>query len=56
MKRMQIPLVTSPYVLWTAVTLLALYAIWIGRRRRRTRRRKWEEEELPEPPLATEDQ
>ena len=40
-----IPLLTSPFVLWTAVTRLALYAIHVARRRRAERRRKWDEEE-----------
>jgi hypothetical protein len=43
-----IPLLTSPFVLWTATTLLALYAIFIARRRRAERRRRWEEQEATE--------
>jgi hypothetical protein len=58
-----IPLVTSPFVLWTATTLLALYAIRIGRWRRAERRRQWaEEDEIEiegpevEEPAATRDE
>jgi hypothetical protein len=40
-----IPLVTSPFVLWTAITLLALYALVLFRLRRAEKRRRWEEEE-----------
>lgn len=51
-----VPLLTSPFVLWAAVTLLAAYAIRVRRRRRAERRREWDEEELslaapgPSPP------
>jgi hypothetical protein len=48
-----IPLLTSPYVLWTVTTLLALYAIRVGRWRRAERRRRWDDEELED---ATEDE
>jgi hypothetical protein len=40
-----IPLVTSPFVLWTATTFLALYAALVFRVRRAEKRRRWEEEE-----------
>ena len=40
-----IPLATSPFVLWTAITLLALYALVLFRVRRAEKRRRWEEEE-----------
>ena len=40
-----LPVVTSGYTLWSAVTLLALVAIWTHRRKRQARRRQWEEEE-----------
>jgi hypothetical protein len=40
-----IPLVTSPFVLWTATTLLAIYALIAFRVRRAEKRRRWEEEE-----------
>ena len=40
-----IPWLTQPFTLWTTVTLLALYAIWIHRRKRAAQRRKWDEEE-----------
>lgn len=43
-----VPLATSPFVLWTATTVLALQAIWVARRRRAERRRRWEEEEHDE--------
>ena len=43
-----IPLLTSPFVLWTVVTLLALYAITVARVRRAERRRKWDEDDEPE--------
>jgi hypothetical protein len=43
-----IPLLTSPFVLWTATTLLALYAIVVFRLRRAERRRKWEDDEATE--------
>lgn len=39
-----IPLLTSPFVLWTATTLLALYAIVVFRVRRAEHRRRWESE------------
>jgi Peptidase MA superfamily len=41
----QIPLLTSPFVLWMIVTLLALFAIYVRYRRSAERRRKWAEEE-----------
>jgi hypothetical protein len=40
-----LPFVTSGYTLWSAVTLLALLAIWTQRRKRQARRRQWEAEE-----------
>ncbi len=40
-----LPVVTSGYTLWSAVTLLALVAIWTHRRKRQARRRQWEEED-----------
>jgi hypothetical protein len=40
-----IPLLTSPFVLWTLTTLLALYALVMFRVRRAKKRRLWEEEE-----------
>ena len=40
-----IPLVTSPFVLWTLTTFLALYALIMFRVRRAEKRRVWEEEE-----------
>ena len=40
-----LPFLTSGYTLWSAVTLLALLAIWTHRRKRRTRRQQWEAEE-----------
>ena len=43
-----IPLLTSPFVLWTAMSLLALYAIAVFRIRRIERRRNWEDEEALE--------
>lgn len=43
-----VPLVTSPFVLWTATTIVALQAIWVARRRRAERRRRWDEEESNE--------
>jgi hypothetical protein len=55
----QLPLLTSPFVLWMIVTLLALSAIYVRGRRSAERRRKWTEEEAgevgglscnPEPP------
>lgn len=42
-----IPLLTSPLIIWMAVSLLALWAIVVGRRRRAERRRQWDEEEEP---------
>jgi len=50
----QLPLLTSPFVLWMIVTLLALSAIYVRRRRSAARRRKWEEEdEVRTPPART---
>ena len=43
-----VPLATSPFVLWTATTVLALQAIWVARRRRAARRRRWDKEERTE--------
>jgi hypothetical protein len=40
-----IPLLTSPFVLWIAVSLLALLAIVVSRFRRAERRRRWDEED-----------
>jgi hypothetical protein len=40
-----IPLLTSPFVLWIAVSLLALLAIVVSRMRRAERRRRWDEED-----------
>jgi len=40
-----IPLVTSPFVLWTATTLLAVWAAFAFRLRRADRRKRWDEEE-----------
>jgi Peptidase MA superfamily len=40
-----IPLITSPFVLWTLTTLLALYALIMFRVRRAEKRRLWEDEE-----------
>jgi hypothetical protein len=40
-----IPLLTSPFVLWTGTTFLALIAIWRVRVRRGERRRRWDAEE-----------
>lgn len=40
-----VPLVTSPFALWSFVTLLALYAIHVRQRRRAERRRRWDDEE-----------
>ena len=48
----QLPLLTSPFVLWMIVTLLALSAIYVKRRRNAARRRKWEEEDATEMPGA----
>ncbi len=56
----RLPLLTSPFVLWMMVTLLALFAICVRRRRSAERRRKWAEEDardsswLPEETLADE--
>jgi len=53
-----LPLLTSPFVLWTIVALLALCAIYVRRRRSAERRRQWEEEDerdvgwLPEETLG----
>ena len=44
-----VPLATSPFVLWTAVTLLALYAIRVRIRRKAERRQRWNDEEGDEP-------
>ena len=41
----QLPLLTSPLVLWMIVTLLALSAIYVRGRRSAERRRKWAEED-----------
>ena len=41
----QLPLLTSPFVLWMIVTLLALFAIYVRGRRSAERRRKWAEED-----------
>ena len=41
----RLPLLTSPFVLWMIVTLLALSAIYVSRRRSAERRRKWAEED-----------
>lgn len=43
-----IPLLTSPFVLWTATTFLALYAMFAFRLRRAERRRKWDEDDEDE--------
>ena len=40
-----ITFVASPFTLWTAITTLALAAIWRHRLRRAVRRREWEAEE-----------
>lgn len=40
-----LPFVTSGYTLWSAVTLLALLAIWTHHRKRQARRRQWAAEE-----------
>jgi hypothetical protein len=56
----RLPILTSPFVLWMMVTLLALYAIYVRRRRSAEQRRKWAEEDardagwLPEETLADE--
>ena len=44
----RLPLLTSPFVLWMMVTLLALSAIYVRRRRNAERRRKWAEEDAAE--------
>lgn len=44
----RLPVLTSPYVLWMIVTLLALVAIDVRRRRSAERRRQWAEEEAAE--------
>jgi hypothetical protein len=44
----RLPFLTSPYVLWMIVALLALVAIYVSRRRRAERRRQWAEEEARE--------
>jgi hypothetical protein len=41
----RLPFLTSPFVLWTFVTLLALVAIYVRRRRSAQRRRQWAEED-----------
>jgi hypothetical protein len=41
----QLPLLTSPFVLWIIVTLLALSAFYVRGRRSAERRRKWAEED-----------
>jgi hypothetical protein len=41
----RLPLLTSPFVLWMIVTLLALFAIYVRCRRSAERRRKWAEED-----------
>ena len=41
----QLPLLTSPFVLWLIITLLALTAIYVRGRRSAERRRKWAEED-----------
>ncbi len=43
-----ITFVASPFTLWTAITTLALAAIWRHRLRRAERRRRWEMEETLE--------
>ena len=40
-----LPFLTSGYTLWSAVTLLALLAIWSHRQKRKIRRQRWDEEE-----------
>lgn len=40
-----LPVVTSPFVLWTSISLLALYAIHVHRRRRRARRALWPDDD-----------
>lgn len=50
-----IPLLTSPFVLWTGTTILALVAIWKARARRAERRRRWDAEDpLRAEPTPTE--
>jgi hypothetical protein len=44
----RLPFLTSPYVLWMIVTVLALFAIYVRRRRSAERRRKWAEEDARE--------
>jgi hypothetical protein len=44
-----VPLVTSPYVLWFAVTALALLAIWRRRQRSAAIRRRWADEDRDVP-------
>ena len=44
----RLPFLTSPFVLWTFVTLLALVAIYVRRRRSAERRRKWAEDDARE--------
>jgi hypothetical protein len=44
----RLPFLTSPFVLWMIVTLLALFAVYVRRRRSAERRRKWAEEEARE--------
>ena len=41
----RLPLLTSPFVLWMIVTLLALLAIYVRHRRSVERRRRWDEED-----------
>jgi hypothetical protein len=48
----RLPLLTSPFVLWMIVTLLALSAIFVRRRRSAERRRKWAEEDADETPKS----
>lgn len=50
-----LPILTSPFVLWTGISLLALYAIHVHRRRRRERRAQWPEDEPPEAELPPPD-
>jgi hypothetical protein len=44
----RLPFLTSPFVLWTIVTLLALVAIFVRRRRSAELRRRWAVEEARE--------
>jgi hypothetical protein len=44
----RLPFLTSPFVLWTFVTLLALVAIFVRRRRSAELRRRWAAEEARE--------